>query len=384
MPGFIGVGAGQWVEVDPPTVPPTEAGRLYAFSGDGATLAWYDGTSWSALTPPETPVRDLFCAPDDALKVWITAGSDRHLHYSGDGGATWTARSWPAPGGIDPADFAVLTECILPWGGDTIFLSVTNLDTGFDDGVGGLWVSEDAGATFDRFGLSLPSYGAPGSDYGVSCDHFEKLGTGKLVFGHQTSVGGTDHDFLIGTYTPGVLILSDRVEVAVAGGGSSGLYCFGSPSGNVVYVSDTGPGRGLYRINPTSGAVTRGPDYEAPAIIQRLLVISDAVAVAMVRNLTSPETGGLARTVDGGASWADVTAMDNDHVVSGYPSNSDWIVPWIQSVIAIRGPAGTRSLVQSVDGGATWIVLDGAPTNVAGIASGGDRSAYPPGGIVGG
>jgi hypothetical protein len=384
MPGFTGVGAGKWTIPAPVTPPPSGASRLYAFSGDGSVLASYDGTSWTTLTPPETPVRDVFCAPDDADKLWVTAGTDRHLHYSPDGGATWTARTWPAPGGIDPVDFAILTECILPWGGETIFLSVTNLDTSFDDGVGGLWVSEDAGATFDRMALNLPSYGAPGSSYGLSADHIEKLGADKIIFGHQTSVGGFDHDFLWGTYTPGVLFLTDRVDCTVPGGDDSGLYAFGSPSGSTLYVSDTGPGWGMYRLDAASGGPATGPYFEYPALVQRAIVLSDNVAIAMVRNLTTPETGGLSRTINGGSGWANVTTMDTGHVVSGYPSNSDWIVPWIQSVIAIRGPYGSNSLIQSYDAGATWMALDGAPANVAGIASGGDRRSYQPGTLPGG
>jgi photosystem II stability/assembly factor-like uncharacterized protein len=313
-------------------VSPAEPWMLYASvrqaAGGGIFRSRDAGASWEAAHPTASPVISLAVSPRSARTVW--AGTeDRGLLVSYDGGAHWKAAG--------PRGISKVTAVAVPLSSPrTVFAA--SVSQGRD--AGGVFASEDGGATWERrnrglAGLAASMVVADPATRGVLWASLEGQGLFRSVDGGRAWT----------------LLPLLAASLAMAPSAPSTLYAMGPTR---MWRSDDG-----------------GASWNEVVVSGELAGPSDTLWVDPVSATTLWSNGnGLVRSVDGGATWVRQPIPNPGAVryLAFAPSS-----PSTMYAVGFRVASGKYTRVtawRSTDGGATWTSIDqglggGEPTDLA-------------------
>lgn len=302
-----------------------------AAGAGGVALVTSDGVTWSRASFTDSSVREVTTSPT----ALFAHGFDGVLHRSTDGGATWSHR-----GPLDASGVAFLSA-----------------EVGVAANPFGVYRTEDAGLTWTRrsptaaYAVAAVPGGAgalavtleggvlvsgdAGATWTPVLSTAEALLTATCPSAARCLVGGTNGAVLVSddagaTWTSRSTGFTDAV-LALA---------FGDDLQGLALVSTTDGLRSLYRT--VDGGSTWEPVVMEPAGAIAAAGPSSALVVGVA--------GLLARTDDGGATWAQVGER---HPVPGELAGGAvrLVSP---GVVLAAGTAGAR---RSADGGATWAAV---------------------------
>jgi photosystem II stability/assembly factor-like uncharacterized protein len=312
---------------------PTLERRLYAWIQDdidaqvgNLARSTDGGATWQVLRHgPQRNHKVQALAIDPRTRATLYAGTDRAVYKSTDGGTTWRQT------GLASGSVRVLK----------VHPRLGSVFAGTD---AGLFRSDDGGVTWRRLSQGLEgtstlalafSPSSPQTLYAASAGLFERGGVFKS--------GDGGHSWAFSSH--GISALGVE-SVAVDPADSNRLWVLA----NKVPFRSTDRGRTWERVRP-------GPGSGNSPVAKIVVDPADGSTVYLVL----PD-GTLRRTRDGGQTWETAGRL------GGIPISGNLLYQGLQLVIDPQDPATLYAagvgIAKSTDGGATWTLLPGDPSDL--------------------
>ncbi len=329
--------------------------------------------AWTFIGPQ--PIQSPYSAPILSGRVTAIAvdphnfsivylgGAQGGIWKTVNGGTTWT------PMTDTQASTAIGSIAIDPTRPNVIYVGTGEETFSGDSYYGaGILKSMDAGVTWTQ--ICGPFCGPVGQGFDGGGARIGSLAVNRFTFqillaavqlypsgdGVYRSADGGNTWTRVLSGNPGNSVLFDPHNVNIAYASLGGPFAGGTEG---VYKSTD---RGL-TWNAANGSGGNSLDLgNAGIIILAFAGSSNATLYAGIADVNTHNLVGLYKTTDGGDTWTRLSSTPDyctpacayDNVIAVQPTNAD---------VIYAGGAYVNTLVRSLDGGATWALLQSGPTN---------------------